>query len=402
MVNLAAAFKDLVSFGLSAAVDERSKLINASTLNDYPTLRRLWPGKPDQLWVQGGNNLVSWIQLEYDDQSADYGINDTLPPTRNPQTSTKIQSEWRLRYNTMGWTDFEVVTNLSAAGANGNFRQPFKDEKNKVVQNYFTGWFEGLEKMLWATPDKSLMESSTVSTGKPFSIPVWMNENTNGLFPSVSPGGAWTTKAGVDPTASGKTLWDNQRFTYNTMNLKSTTSTDIPVNIAMVQAYKKTKFTPPPDRQQYFENDELRAQVIWCDMPSLMSLTRAYSAYGDIFAGYGNDPTTAKPMFFGIDLEWVPVLDTAVLYMNSGSTALAGVGAYGSTGLLKNGGRYYFHKGGGFKYAVHRDRWLHMTEPKNPERQPFAWVVYGDLWHQNHPLNLRKLALVSPSVTNAW
>ena len=96
---------------------------------------------------------------------------------------------------------------------------------------------------------------------EPYSIPAFVNEDTNGLFnPQAS--AAWTTVEGIDPTATGQTLFKPAQRTYSSEAINDSAN----IIGQFDQMWKDVRFEMPPSYQEYFTSPAYNKQAIYTSM----------------------------------------------------------------------------------------------------------------------------------------
>ncbi len=363
-------------------------VVNEAVKNNY-LLRRFLRGKnPDEI-IQGGSTIKDTILGDEQSTFQFYDPNETFT-WENPQVLTNWEISWRFAVDHMSWTDQEIELNIGGGLSRATRHHMYKRMKYTKEQRVWTSLLNGLENQLFAVPRVANMETNT---GKqPYSIPAFINEETNGLFHSDEPTGetSWTTIEGINPATDS--YWRPQQVTY------SSAAAGLVDNIiaAFDTMFLDVRFIPPPTHQEYFENASLNAQFIACSKRGQVEYTRLLRADQDTYVTVSRqDPAYQRPQYSGIDLEYVPLLDTAPLYEPDAASA-----AYVSeitTANVDSGPRYYWVNGNYLKPVFHTTRYMYKHKTMRHPNQPFTTICPIDCWYNFIVRSRQRQGIVSPS-----
>jgi hypothetical protein len=395
-------------------------LINEAVRTSYTGNRIAAAGNMTDM-VQGGDQIEDIIFLG---ESSDYERYDPNAEFSyaQPQTGTKWTAPWAFAKASVAWTKQDIGLNVESMGK--KYRaQVYKRVMYQKHQNLWTGVCNGIEDEFWARPDSVNMESSTPSVPrKPYSIPCFVNEFTNGLPTAETDAGAtvWTTVQQINPATSGNSAWKpysvgggsgaadvSGGYTFAATSAVNAAGLFAP----FTKAWWNLRFDRLPKNPQYSDKTT-SPQVIWCSIQGVTNYEVALRLNQDTFRGVGKtsgqDPAYDMPTFRSTPMEVISSLGDngtgtgsgALLYSDGtevvdelGLTAAGGAGA----GPEVIGPRYYFINTNYLKFVVHTDNYCKMTDPFMPSSQPFTRVQVMDLWNNNVCRSRKRLGIVGPS-----
>ena len=394
MASALSTFADFVASTGPAYLTSAEDVVNEACKNNY-ILRRFLRGKGPSEVIQGGATIKDTILFDEENTAQYYQPNETFT-WQNPQVLTSWEIQWRFLADHMSWTDQEIELNVGGGMTKSARHQVFKKLKRTKEQRLWTSILNKMEDQLFAVPQTADQETSTGL--QPYSLPAFINENTNGLFykDAVETGKtAWTTVQGIDPTTYSK--WAPQAKTYTRVDPTNAGS----LFVAMDKMFLDVQFIPPPTQQEYFDDPKLNAMFIACSKRGQTAYQQMLRQAQDTFVTSSRqDPAYMKPMYSGIALEYVSNLDTAALYQaetgtNPYRTELAGGG--GATLVEDAGPRYYFINANYLKPVFHTTRYMAKKTPMSHPNQPFTTVAPVDCWYNIVCRSRQRQGIVSPS-----
>lgn len=405
MGSALSVFNDFMTATDSAILTSADSIVNEAVKNNY-LLRRFLRGKSDSQILQGGKSIKDQILFDEESTFQYYQPNETFT-WENPQVLEQWEIQWRYMVDHMSWTDHEVELNAGGGLGKGARHAVYKQLRRVKEQRLWTSMLNGMEDALFAVPNTSDMEAAGGT--KPYSIPTFINQNTNSLWSDGSAGSNdFTTVQGIDPTT--KTKWQNQVDYYSPAKDGTDSGDDATKTIfaAFDRMYLKTRFQAPPTRQEYFENDEMYAQFIACSRLGVTTYMQALRNSQDMFAAPSRqDPAYLKPTYGGIEVEYVASLDDAALYLNE---AGANVNAENGSNMTKDGGtdtdvassgvsgpRYYWINGKYINPVFHSSRYFTRHEVMTHPNQPFTHVQPVDCWCNIVCRSRQRQGIVAPA-----
>lgn len=312
-----AQFADFVRSTGSAVVKSPSAMpVNLAGQRTY-----LWPkmfannGFP----VGGGQDIrrkVAWR----DNGSYEQYLPGAAHSWQNPQRLDDVVAQWRFSMAHMAWVDQEFLLNDRVAyGTENAIFEQFVNMRDAKEMLAYTAISNGMESALFAAPDKTRMEGTATTADSPYSIWAFVNEHANGLFPSYTTGGAWTTVEGIDPTAANV----NGNFTPQQVTY-STAQQDVTTNLVsgLDELFMLCEFEAPERFAQYFEDPKLNNLKIRTSRMGRRAYTTLLRGGQDRFVAGNQDASYPDPQFHGVPVSYAAAMDTAAVYANAGATAL--------------------------------------------------------------------------------
>ncbi len=358
------------------------KVINEVQLNTY-ILSRLLKGRGMAELVQGGTDIRDTIFLDGKSTYRRYKPGAPLAWS-NPQTGSEISIPWRFSVMHMGWTDQEILLQMGASPTRAHVRGVYKKVRFQKEQNMWTTALNDMEAELWADPNGAAMaeEMEGASGETPLSIPVFVNEYTNGL-----PTG-WSTVMGQNPVT--KTAWQPVQNTYDADDPADTDGDQDGLFDALEETWMDVNFQPPATRQQYFESPKMGRQFIACSKTGMVLYKQLLRDANDSLQNW-SDPGAAHPQFHGVDVVFVSTLNTAALYDDGAS------GFTDELSATRDGPRFYFLNGNYLKCIWHAKRYFHKHKVKEPDDQIDSYILPVSQWNNLFCQSRRRQAIVSPA-----
>jgi hypothetical protein len=363
--------------------------------------------------IQGGDQIEDIVYLTEAGGNGSglqrYDPNDAFEYD-HAQPGTKWTAPWAFAWASMSWTKQDIGLNVESMGK--KYRsQVYKRVMYEKHQNLFTRVCNGMEDEFWAVPKKDDMED-TSPTGKrqPYSIPVFVNEFSNGLIPEAvdasETAAAWTSVQGI--TVADHTNWapysvgggtgaaDNPAGYDFDAGSAAGTATLFPV---FTKAWWNLRFDRLPKGAQYSDKTS-SPQVIWCSLQGIVNYEHALLMNQDTFRGAGKasgqDPAYDGPTFRNTPLEYIASLDTATLYSDGTSGGAGAVDETSTNSTAISGPRYYWMNTNYLKFIVHNENYCTLTDPISPSDQPFTRVQVMDLWNNTVCRSRKRLGIVGP------
>ena len=375
------------------------KFVNAAQLQNY-SWSRFVRGKDFSEIVQGGSEIRDELMLDEAQTFSMYQPNDPQTPTM-PQVLTRWSSPWRFAVDSYSWTEEEEALNAGSSYTEDARFQQYKSLLTKLEMRVQTSIANGMESKWWAAPISTTMESS--SGKEPYSIPTFVNESTNGLFSqnTASTANDFTTVEGINPTTTGKTKWRNRVVGYNSTAVKPTSGNSNVIN-AMDDAYLQLNFRPPAGKEAYFEPNTWNSIACFTSRKGMLVMTDLLRQGQDWYTMRESpDAAFTGPSYGGMELVYVPQLDSAQLYKHT--TANSGLVTEGNSNGAGIGPRYYLLNAKYLKTVFHKDKYFVRKPPMSPFNQPFTKTVYINSYFNNVCTARHVHAIISPgSVAGAF
>ncbi len=378
MASALSTFTDFVDTTGPSFLTSAEDVVNEACKNNY-LMRRFMRGNGPSESVQGGSKIKDTIMFDDSSTFQYYEPNETFT-WQNPQVVENWEIDWRFCVDHMVFTDAEIELNLGGGLGRAARHHAFKRLKRIKEQRLWTSILNGMEDALFAVPDNAAMEASTGT--KPYSIPAFVNGQTNGLYITGATAADFTTVQGLNPATYTK--WVPQQETYDA------TAVDDDGNIISTfdKMFLDVQFVPPPSHQEYFDNPSLNAMFIACSKKGQNIYTQLLRESQDTFVTASRqDPAYMAPKFAGIDLVYAPTLDTYAGY--------PGLSTEGDA--TAKGPRYYFLNGNYIKYIFHQTRYMMQHPTMRHPNQPFTSIVPVDSWYNFVCRSRQRQGIVGPA-----
>jgi len=252
--------------------------------------------------IQGGADIRENLVFKDNGTFETYlpGVNHDW---ENPQRLQKIKAFWRYTLVHMSWVEQEILLNsqVKYGGDDARF-QAYVDIRNEKETIMWAAKWNGLENLLWATPDTAQQEAE--GGKEPYPITAFINQDTNGLWGSgwgTAPDlGAWTTVEGLTPgdaDLDGK--FAPQQIAY------SNVTADDPSNIVskMDEMVMDIYFERPATHREYFEDPRLNQQMILTTKAGRQKYMVLIRQGQDHYVAGAQDPAYTDPQFAGIPIR---------------------------------------------------------------------------------------------------
>lgn len=395
MASALSTFTDFVNVTGPSFLTSAMSVVNEAVKSKY-LLRRFLKGKaPDEV-IQGGSTIKDTLLLD-EQSSAEFYLPNATFTWENPQVLSEWEINWRFLADHMSWTDQEVELNTTAGQGRSARHQMYKRLKWTKEQRMWTSILNKIEDQLFAVPEVADMETNT---GKqPYSLPAFVNAQTNGLFygtAGVTGKTVWTAVEGIDPTVDTKWVPATQSYSSSAVNPGGNTN----ILKAFDAMWLDVRFIAPPTKQEYFEDSALYAQFIACSKAGQKEYVALLRESQDVFVTPGRqDPAFVRPSYAGIDMEYCAILDTVKLYEAETSTD-ALVTEIENVGVGDaNGPRYYWINGNYIKPVFHTNRYMTKHTTMRHPNQPFTSIVPVDCWYNLVCRSRQRNGIVSPAAT---
>ena len=380
-------FADFVEGTGPTYVTGPKDLVNEAVKNTY-YFGRLMQGDVNSTKIlQGGADIRESIVFR------DNGTFETYNPGqnhdwKNPQRLDKIQAFWKFTMAHMSWTEQEILLNEKIAYGTEEARfHQYVDIRNEKELLMWTSKWNGLEDLLWAEPDILTMDGEGTGFTQPSSIPLYINEDTDGLF--ARNGTTFSTIEGIDPTAAAT----DGKFTPQQLTYDSSTVNDDGNIVSMFdEMFMDVSFEQPYMHKQYWEDPRLNKQMILTTKVGRKAAMVLLRAGSDRYAVGSQDPAYPDPVYNGIPIARVSTLETATLYDDGSSDNT-------TEALADIKGPRFIWLNGNYLYPVfHRDRYFSKFEVTKHHNVPDTWVCPVATWYQVICTSRQRQGILSPSV----
>ena len=373
MASALSTFTDFIDTTGPSFLTSAEDVVNEACKNNY-LLRRFLRGQGPSETVQGGSSIKDTIMFDEESTFQYYEPNQTFT-WENPQVVENWEIQWRFCVDHMAYTDAEVELNVGTGMSRAARHTAYKRLKRIKEQRLWTSILNGMEDALFAVPSNSAMEATTGT--RPYSIPAFLNEETNGLYSGFS------TVQGLAPATYSK--WVPQQKTYGSTDVDNADN----IISKMDELFLDVQFTPPPSHQEYFDDPSLNAMFIACSKAGQRIYTQLLRSSQDTFVTASRqDPAYQSPKYAGIDLVHAPKLDEYTGYDGGDGTEL---------GATKQGPRYYFINGNYMKFVFHTTRYMYQHPAMRHPNQPFTTIVPVDSWYNFVCRSRQRQGILAPT-----
>lgn len=314
-------FIDFVEATPAARIGGPKDIANLAT--DSPTwlTRKLLEGQFARTrMIGGGPEIVREVMFDDGDTAREVLLDE--PQTfLSPQVLQKLRFPWKFFQDHRSWNKWELESNHYIISGNDTVRrEAFVDMVEKLDQRMWTSTFNKIESLWFRAPDYAEMEIDQTGARKIMSLPVYINEDTNGKWnPRVAGSVPWPTVAGKDPAAAGiSPRWQPQQVTYSSADAGNFGN----ILHALDEAMLKSMWQRPPSMKVGMEDDQYRHYLLVVGLvgyKAIQALVRAGFNGGWVVGE--QDPAVTEPVFANMPIHYCPALDTAQLY-NSGSNTV--------------------------------------------------------------------------------
>ena len=372
MASALSTFTDFIDTTGPSFLTSAEEVVNEACKNNY-LLRRFLRGQGPSETVQGGSSIKDTIMFDEESTFQYYEPNQTFT-WENPQVLENWEIHWRFCVDHMAYTDAEVELNVGTGMSRAARHTAYKRLKRIKEQRLWTSILNGMEDALFAVPSNSAMEATTGT--RPYSIPAFLNEETNGLY------SGFTSVQGLAPATYSK--WVPQQKTYGSTDVDNADN----IISKMDELFLDVQFTPPPSHQEYFDDPSLNAMFIACSKAGQRIYTQLLRSSQDTFVTASRqDPAYQSPKYAGIDLVHAPKLDEYAGYAGGSFTELT---------ATNQGPRYYFINGNYMKFVFHTTRYMYQHPAMRHPNQPFTTIVPVDSWYNFVCRSRQRQGILSP------
>ena len=397
MVSLHTGFADFISLTAPKVWSDPSKFTNNLQRQGY-LLPRLLMGREGAASIGGGERIREYLLTKPNNTFRFHAPNEPTPGWQNGQHTDKVEIPYRFAEAHTTYTAKEVDLN------EGDPKVMWKSVRDAKMAALWSAVANGIEDTFFAVPDASKMESFSASPGKPYSIPVFVNEQTGGRWGTVTT--TYDADTSVTPFTANSAIeslaltttnnWQCAQVSYGAGGSDGFTESDYDnVATAFDKMWLKLQFKSPGLQSRYFEDAAMFRQVILCSSDGLTKYKHLLRNSNNILPAM-QDPAYSGPMYSGVALEYIPALDTATLYSQNGDTTDADTEANAD----KTGPRYYFLNFNHLKLVWHPKWYMKLLDQFQPEHQRTTTVIPVETWFNLFCSSLRHQGIVYPSADN--
>lgn len=378
-------FLDFAEGTTSTYINGPMGLVMECVKNTYWFGRLIQGQRSKKKMISGGANIRQSMVFK-DNGSLETYLPGATHEFQNPQRLKKVQVEWRYTMAHMSWVEQEILNNEVIAYGDEEARFcEFVNIRNEKEAICWANIWNGLENLLWQVPFPADMESADGT--EPNSIPMFINEDTNGLFnPRTS--AAFTTKQGLSPTDTAlDSKYTPQQVTYGSAALNNADN----IVSRLDDLAELMEFEQPPTMTQYWEDPRYNKQMIVTTRRGRAIYKQLLRAGQDHFVAGPQDPAYPDPQYYGIPVTRASTLEGLALY-NSGSSTLAD-----EFNASNKGPRYYAINAEYLFPVFHARRYFYKYEITKHHNVPDTWVLPIAVWYNLINTSAQRQGILSPT-----
>lgn len=398
-ISVSSAFADFFTTTTKKTFSDAGKFFMEFQKRSY-FCKKLMKGKSAATSFQNGSEIQDFVIFDEGGTGQLYDPNGTLV-TSMPQGIVGHSVPWTFRAYDLSWTKHELALQTGGRDRDGQFAV-FKrvySAKRAMLFGRFANTTEG---QCWAVPDKTRIETKTGALPQvPYPVNASVNEFSNGLYPSYTPGGAWTTKQGIDPTV--RTSWVPVQKTYldDVQALAVGESYDLfsALDIAFIQ----TKYeTLPFASEDVNDTPNSTPQIIATSEQGLANVMEGLRRANNFTRMGGQDPAYPNPVWGGREIMSVQALNTAPIFPNAAGTALVAesdstvVGRSGAASTVTAAPRFFLLNTDAMAMIWHSENYFDPSEKDHPFNQPYSYTIWYDTWGNLFFRSIRHHACIYP------
>jgi len=370
------SFADFILATRDVKLTTQKEAINEATKHTY-FLSNMLKGRDTSDVFRGGTKLVERVMATDNGSFKFYQPGDEFNPT-GVDTLKKIEVDWRFAMAHFVFYDEETELNSGDENA-------YLDLKRTYEQAAMTSNFNGMEDALWTAPNAAGMETGGTGGTAAFSIPTFINENTNTI-----PNG-FSTLMTVDPSVNP--WWQNQKSAYTAANIADTTGGATSLLASLADMWLNIKFEKLQSASQWFESDDLKKMFIATNKDGHKQMSMLLQRLNNRLTPNRDDPAYPDPMYNGYPIMYVSDLDTAPVFTGTGV-----LGASNTNGVANVGyPRFYFANLRYLYACYHSQRYLYPIVKDGGAKAPTAHVMFYNTWYNVVCRSRRRQGIVYPN-----
>ena len=342
-------------------INPATTIINIPDHNNYETLYYMFLGRSMADILRAGSDVRQRVKFKATSKAGWY---NTQTEDHEPQIGNDgswLIAYWCAHMAQESWKEEELLINAGGVEEGDMAEETWVKEIFNKLQSLHTQLYESFAQSFWALPNFAEMGGNDPL--RPYSIPVYLNEMTSGLFNpgSAGVGGTFTEIHGINPANPAYAKYIHYRAQYGTGGTGFTAGNEFNVIRYLSSAIRKTGFKPPPVGREYFDNPEeteidRSGGFIATDETGVSRLEHLYRNSQSEWANW-MDPS-GNPVFHRIPIVYEAQLDDAPLYNHAASNTTKAFNACTVTGP-----RYYGINAKRMVMYWHKNRFLKFLKP---------------------------------------
>lgn len=379
------------------SISDGRRVIDAISLNDY-SLRRAFTGKDPKKVIQNGKTIKNYIQLRTKNTAHFFGAGAT-EATSDPQLVNVMETKWSMFRDSITW-DEEMFDFHE-----GDMAQRFFDLRRAQKQQLWQEKVRFLEEeAFWSAADPVTMETANaVQHTQPWNVLV--NEENfgtaNAAIPESYVAGTVFTVQGVDrrTAANGQNWRPIQKPYLGGPNVPIANDTLLS---SLTDTARRCKFMGLPMGLGEYSNKSTMPAVVWCSFDGYTMLEQDCLQRQDAFVAFGKqDPAYPALQIYGVPVETLPILSTALIFPTGGASFAAAGSAFYSyerdlSGTTNAGPRFFFMNLKDMYVVVHSTKFFYMHKQLTPHNMPNRHSVFVDSYCNTTAEQCRTSGIVFP------
>lgn len=360
----------------------KDAFINAAQKNNYGIISRMWRGTDMSRILRGGQYIEEQILTSVRRRSQTYLPSEPLNYVQS-DPGTQLIYGWRFHMHHLAWQEELLVLQGTGDMTEGARMEVWKKYLKKLHAEFWTEVSDYYEELLMSKPSADSEGITGRSSG---SIPMFVNEYTNGLFSDSS---VTMTTVGLKSPATVDN-WRVQKFPYSNFTVANGAN--------WIKAMRKAKrligFKASPIHAEHGTAVNMNATdtVILASEWGARSVEDLYLNSQDRWQNQ-SDPFGAV-YFDGIPLQYIAYKDSAAIY--PGNATPTSAAATTEQLAAVTGPRFEVINTTHLYLCMHKDRVLKDLGVQNDSRTPTTKAQPYNTFAQLVCDNLRANASIYP------
>lgn len=336
-------------------------ITNIVDFNNYETLYWMFLGRSMADVLRAGSDVRKRVKFKASSKAGWYNVQTEDHDPQIGNDGTWLIAYWCAHMAQESWKEEELLANAGGVEEGSQAEETYVSEVFNKLQSLQTQLYSSFSTSFWDIPNFANMGGNDPL--QPYSIPVYLNEMTNGLFNpgTAGVGGVFTEIHGINPADARYSKYIPHRANYGAGTTGFTEGNESNVIRYLSSAIRKTGFKPPPVGKEYFDNPEetdieKSGGFIATDETGVSRLEHLYRSSQSEWANW-MDPA-GQPVFHRVPIVYEAQLDTAPLYNHAASNTTKAFNAATITGP-----RYYGINAKRMVMYWHKNRFLKFLKP---------------------------------------
>lgn len=366
------------------------EMVNEVQRRSY-ILKRFLKGKGMDRVLQGGESIKDTLLTTDPGTYTEYHPNETFT-WENPQVTTQLSINWRFAFDKVTWTEQEIELQVPEGAGDAHRDGVYKRVKRIKQQAMWTSMMGGMEDAEWFAPANQQSAMEAAAGKKPYSIPVFINEQDATSAGANSPGDGlftgWTTVMGINPTTD--TYWRCQRAQYDHTDPDDTDGDGDGLFDRFDLMYHLLWWEAPGVHEEFFEEMGFSSKFVATNRRGRTLMMKLLRESNDLLLGNRQDPAYMNPKYAGFDILYIAKLDTAALYPGAGGTFVA------EDTATAPGPRFYCIDGEYLTPIWHRRKYMSAGDVKDHPNQVSTKTQLYDSWWNNFCNSRQRHGIIYP------